>query len=61
MAKCDVVRPLVVAMKRRRDCIHLAVQCISKMYSSGNAELVAQVCCILVVLLVLYLLLGAGR
>ena len=43
MAKCDVVRPLIVAMKRRRDCIHLAVQCISKMYSSGNAELVAQV------------------
>ena len=43
MAKTQVVKPLIAAMKRRRDCIHQAVETVSKMYENTNPELISQV------------------
>ena len=43
MAKCDAVIPLMAAMKRRGDAIHIAAETIKKMYDLNIPELVAQV------------------
>ena len=43
MSKNQVVKPLIAAMKRRRDCIHQAVETVSKMYENTNPELISQV------------------
>ena len=43
MAKCDAVIPLMAAMKRRGDAIHVAAETIKKMYDLNIPELVAQV------------------
>ena len=43
MAKTQVVKPLIAAMKRRRDCIHQAVEMVSKMYENSSPELITQV------------------
>ena len=43
MSKTQVVKPLIAAMKRRRDCIHQAVETVSKMYENTNPELISQV------------------
>ena len=41
MAKCDVVIPMIAAMKRRGDAIHIAAETIKKMYDLNIPELVA--------------------
>ena len=43
MAKCDAVIPLMAAMKRRGDAIHIAAETTKKMYDPNIPELVAQV------------------
>ena len=43
MAKCDAVIPLMAAMKRRGDAIHIAAETIKKMYDLNIPELVTQV------------------
>ena len=42
MAKLEVMKPLITAMKRRPDSIHLAAESISKMMEEGCPELVLQ-------------------
>jgi len=43
MAKCDAVTPLIAAMKRRGDIIHITAEAIKKMYDLNIPELVVQV------------------
>lgn len=42
MAKCDAVTPLIAAMKRRGDIIHITAEAIKKMYDLNIPELVVQ-------------------
>ena len=43
MSKCDTVVPLVFAMKKRRDVVHIAAETIKKLYDLKIPELVEQV------------------
>jgi hypothetical protein len=43
MSKCDTVIPLIYAMKKRRDCVHVAAETIKKLYDPPIPELVDQV------------------
>lgn len=43
MAKCDTVIPLIFAMKKRKDCVHVAAETIKKLYDLSIPELVEQV------------------
>ena len=45
MSKCDTVIPLIYAMKRRKDCVHVAAETIKKLYDNelDIPELVEQV------------------
>lgn len=42
MAKIEVMKPLMAAMKRRPDCVHQAVESVSKMMEKDSPELVLQ-------------------
>lgn len=42
MAKLEVMKPLIAAMKRRPDCVHLAAESISKMMEESCSDLVLQ-------------------
>ena len=44
MSKCDTVIPLIYAMKKRKDCLHIAAETIKKLYDPALPELVEQVC-----------------
>ena len=43
MSKCDTVVPLIFAMKKRRDVVHIAAETIKKLYDLKIPELVEQV------------------
>ncbi len=43
MSKCDTVVPLIYAMKKRKDCVHIAAETIKKLYDLSIPELVEQV------------------
>ena len=43
MSKCDTVIPLIYAMKKRKDCVHVAAETIKKLYDPPIPELVDQV------------------
>ena len=43
MSKCDTVIPLIYAMKKRRDALHVAAETIKKLYDPPVPELVDQV------------------
>ncbi len=44
MSKCDTVVPLICAMKKRKDIVHVAAETIKKLYDLMIPELVVQVC-----------------
>ncbi len=44
MSKCDTVVPLICAMKKRKDSVHVAAETIKKLYDLMIPELVVQVC-----------------
>ncbi len=44
MSKCDTVVPLIYAMKKRRDAVHVAAETIKKLFDPPLPELVDQVC-----------------
>ena len=43
MSKVDAILPLMAAMRRREDSVHLAAETIKKMFDMNIPELVAQV------------------
>ena len=43
MSKCDTVVPLIFAMKKRRDVVHIAAETIKTLYDLKIPELVEQV------------------
>ena len=43
MSKCDTVVPLIFAMKKRCDVVHIAAETIKKLYDLKIPELVEQV------------------
>ena len=43
MSKCDTVVPLIFAMKKRRDVVHIAAETIKKLYDLKIPELIEQV------------------
>ena len=43
MSKCDTVVPLIFAMKKRRDVVHIAAETIKKLYDLKIPKLVEQV------------------
>ena len=43
MSKCDTVVPLIFAMKKRRDVVHITAETIKKLYDLKIPELVEQV------------------
>ena len=43
MSKCDTVVPLIFAMKKRKDAVHVAAETIKKLYDPPLPDLVEQV------------------
>ncbi len=43
MSKCDTVIPIMFAMKKRRDAIHIAAEAIKKLFDQAIPQLVEQV------------------
>ncbi len=43
MSKCDTVVPLMFAMRKRKDLVHVAAETIKKLYDFMIPELVVQV------------------